>query len=78
MAAVLDQSTPCCRDYSRLQKRLGGCATGPKLTPGGTGGLTPPATGTWTNTLNATSGGAGGGSGASWILPDPTAGESFA
>lgn len=74
---VLDPSTPCCRDFSRLQQKPRRCATGPTLAPGGTGGLTPPATGTWTNTLNATGGGSGGGTGASWIIAPPASGESW-
>ena len=74
---VLDPSTPCCKDFSRLQKKPAICAVSPKLGSGATGGLSNAATGTWTNTLNATGGGAGGGTGTAWYQPDPAIAEGW-
>lgn len=74
---VLDPSTPCCTDVSKLLKQLAGCPVGPKSGPGGTGGMSAPATGTFSNTLNATNGGSGGASGSSWSLPDEPVTESW-
>lgn len=75
---VLDSSDPCCADFSTLIGGASGfCASGPILGAGSTGPMDAPAQGTWTNSLNATSGGPGGGTGTSWLLPDPTVPESF-
>lgn len=74
---VLDASTPCCSDFSRLKVVLPKCSTGSALAPGATGGLAKPATGTWSYTLNATGGGSGGGSGFSWTSSDPVTSEGW-
>lgn len=69
---VLDPSTPCCLDFSKIATKAGQCALATKLlTPGGTGGTAAPASGTWSSSLNAANGGTGGGGGSSWSEPDP-------
>lgn len=74
---IEDDSTPCCKDFSRLLKTLAGCSTGPTLSAGATGGVSSPTTGTWVNTLNATGGGTGGASGSSYVASDPTISEGW-
>lgn len=76
-APVLDPSDPCCADFSTLAQVIFGCDTGPRSGAGSTGPLQPPASGTWTNTLNAAGGGSGGGTGASWVGADPAIAESW-
>ena len=73
---ILDPSDPCCTDFSTFPKGLSGCDTGPRSGAGSSGPLEPPAAGTWTNTLNATSG-TGGASGTAWYRPDPVIDESW-
>lgn len=74
---LLDTSTPCCRaDVLKVLKKLVGC-DGSLKAGAGTSGLSKPATGTWSNSLNATSGGSGGGFGSSWSAPDPTIEEGW-
>lgn len=66
---LLDDSDPCCVEPSSLPPNF--CADGPLLGSGNPGQTGLPATGTWTNSLNATGGGSGGGFGSSWSAPDP-------
>lgn len=73
---VLDGSDPCCEDLSTLGGESFGCASGPVIGAGNYGAMDAPATGTWSNTLNATSG-AGGASGSSWSTPDPDVSEDW-
>lgn len=74
---VLDPSDPCCVDFSTLLQGILGCDTGPRSGAGSTGPMEPPAPGTWTNGLNATGGGSGGGAGASWIIAPPEIPEAW-
>jgi hypothetical protein len=75
---VLDASTPCCLDSSRWPKTLKDqCAFASKILAGATGGMGSPATGTFSNSLNATNGTEGGGGGSSWSLPDEPIAESW-
>jgi hypothetical protein len=70
-APLVDQSDPCSGDLSRLPQKPSACLTGSRLTPGATGVLPKPSTGSWSVTLNATNGEPGGGSGSSFIAADP-------
>jgi hypothetical protein len=73
---VLDASNPCCEDLSTFLGGLDGCASGPVGSAGVSGSMEAPQSGTWSNTLNATSG-SGGASGSSWSLPDEPISESW-
>ncbi len=68
---LVDLSAPCVGDLSRLLKAALKCDRGFTLGPGANGSLGKPTTGSFTYTLNATGGGAGGGSGTSFIAQDP-------
>lgn len=73
---ILDESTPCCKDFSRFATEPDFCDQ-KTLAPGATGGSAFASTGTWTPTLNAAGGGTGGGSGIAYYQPDPIIAESW-